>query len=267
MLRVNVPPATRAAPMPSSGGAAFRRRERRLRSFWKHEQYAIKMALACATHHSWLSRASACVQTAPALVAENAAPALAAVFSHALGVHAAPAHQCSSSWPPHLFSLTLKNLADRHGRAGSSSAGHRENSRDSGCPVCSRRPNFREFGKYPVRRVAFARTVDRAKVGSPLPAVPVSPWHVSTPGVEVPLVVMEYVQPNSVLDALALAPAVSYAAPAPVVAHVAPAPAVTFAAPAPAGLAPVVKFVDPAPAASFAAPAPQGRFCRSSTSS
>ena len=68
--------AARVSPLPSSGGAAFHRRERRLRSFWKHEQYSIKMALACATHRSWQRRASVGVQTdaTPAPVAEYGAP-------------------------------------------------------------------------------------------------------------------------------------------------------------------------------------------------
>ena len=50
--------AARAPPLVSSGGSAVRRRERRLRGFWRHEQLSIKMALASATHHSWQSRAS-----------------------------------------------------------------------------------------------------------------------------------------------------------------------------------------------------------------
>ena len=46
-----------ASLLVSSGGSAVRRRERRLRGFWRHEQFSIKMALASATHHSWQSRA------------------------------------------------------------------------------------------------------------------------------------------------------------------------------------------------------------------
>ena len=45
--------AARASPLVSSGGSAVRRRERRLRSFWRHEQMAIQMALAAVTHHSF----------------------------------------------------------------------------------------------------------------------------------------------------------------------------------------------------------------------
>ena len=45
--------AGRASPLVSSGGSVVRRRERRLRSFWRHEQMAIQMALAAVTHHSF----------------------------------------------------------------------------------------------------------------------------------------------------------------------------------------------------------------------
>ena len=45
--------AAHAPPLVSSGGSAVRRCERRLRSFWRHEQMAIQMALASVTHHSF----------------------------------------------------------------------------------------------------------------------------------------------------------------------------------------------------------------------
>ena len=37
---------------PSAGGVAMRRRQRRLRSCWRHEQRSVAAALAAATHHS-----------------------------------------------------------------------------------------------------------------------------------------------------------------------------------------------------------------------
>ena len=58
VLRASVIFVARASLLVSSGGSAVRRRERRLRGFWRHEQLSIKMALASATHHSWQSRAS-----------------------------------------------------------------------------------------------------------------------------------------------------------------------------------------------------------------
>ena len=45
--------AARESPLVSSGGSARRRRERRLRSFWRHEQMAVQMVLATVTHHSF----------------------------------------------------------------------------------------------------------------------------------------------------------------------------------------------------------------------
>ena len=33
--------------------SAARRRERRLRSMWRHEQLSVRMAVATASHHSW----------------------------------------------------------------------------------------------------------------------------------------------------------------------------------------------------------------------
>ena len=70
--------AARVSPL-SSGGAALRRRERRLRIFWRHEQCSIKMALASAKHHSWQYGASVGVQidAAPSPVDEYVAPAAA----------------------------------------------------------------------------------------------------------------------------------------------------------------------------------------------
>ena len=43
--------------------SAARRRERWLRSVWRHEQLSVRMAVATATHHSWKSHAVVCSQT------------------------------------------------------------------------------------------------------------------------------------------------------------------------------------------------------------
>ena len=58
-------------------GAAVRRRQRFLRSVWRHEQLCLRMMAATMSHHSWQSRASVGVQTdeAPAPVAEYIVPA------------------------------------------------------------------------------------------------------------------------------------------------------------------------------------------------
>ena len=56
-------------------GAARRRRDRRLRMHSRHEQLSLRVLLASMRHHSWQSRTSVGVQTAPAPVAEYVAPA------------------------------------------------------------------------------------------------------------------------------------------------------------------------------------------------
>ena len=99
-------------------GSAKRRRERRLRSMRSHEQLLLKMALACAVHHSaqrgglyaavqvpenvaaeygtpapavYAAPVYVSTTTTPALVAADTAPALAVYTTSAPAVHAAPA--------------------------------------------------------------------------------------------------------------------------------------------------------------------------------
>ena len=68
-------------------GSARRRRERRLRAWFRHEQFAIRGALVSTTHHGDMRVASVAAQTddevlaatcaatpAPALVTEYVAP-------------------------------------------------------------------------------------------------------------------------------------------------------------------------------------------------
>ena len=72
-------------------GSTRQRRERRLRAWWRHEQFAIRCPLASGTHHSHMRVASVATQTddevpaatcaataAPALVVEYVVPAPAA---------------------------------------------------------------------------------------------------------------------------------------------------------------------------------------------
>ena len=56
-------------------GAARRRRDRRLRMHWRHEQLSLCLLRASMGHHSWQSWTSVGVQTAPDSVAEYIAPA------------------------------------------------------------------------------------------------------------------------------------------------------------------------------------------------
>ena len=71
---------------PACVSASRRRRDRRLRSFWRHECMAVRLALAAAAHHSSLRVSSASTQTeyvaGPAPVTEYVAPA-PAVFDAA----------------------------------------------------------------------------------------------------------------------------------------------------------------------------------------
>ena len=48
----------------SQVGSAGRRRERRLRAWWRHEQLSLRMQLVLVRHHSWQSKTSVGVQTA-----------------------------------------------------------------------------------------------------------------------------------------------------------------------------------------------------------
>ena len=51
------------AHVVGGSGAARRRRDRRLRMHWRHEQLSLRMLRASMGHHSWQSRTSVGVQT------------------------------------------------------------------------------------------------------------------------------------------------------------------------------------------------------------
>ena len=102
--------------------------------------------------------------------------------------------------------------------------------------------------RYSFGMCVFIDVQSGVEAGSPFLAEPVSPMHVTTPVVEVPPVVVEYVQPDSVVDASAPAPTVTYTAQSPLPAV--PAPPLRDTAPA------VVEFVNPAVAGTYVAPAP-----------
>ena len=77
--------------------SAARRRERWLRSMWRHEQLSVRMAVATASHHSWKSHAVVGTQTeyagvaGPTPVTEYVAPAPAvAPFSTPAVTYEAP---------------------------------------------------------------------------------------------------------------------------------------------------------------------------------
>ena len=102
-----------------------------------------------------------------------------------------------------------------------------------------------------VGHVSLAETVEMVEAIPPLHAESAPPVSVTTPVIDVPLVVVELVPPAPVDELVAPAPAVTYAALAPVVESFVPALAFTRAAPAP-----VAECFAPAPVESFEARIP-----------
>ena len=80
------------------------------------------------------------------------------------------------------------------------------------------------LGNAPVRQVAQAENVEVIKIGAPLPAESGSPISFTSPFVEVPPVVVEYIQPIPAAQYVAPARAITYAHGAPVVEYVTPDP-------------------------------------------
>ena len=204
-------------------GAARRRRDRRLRMHWRHEQLSLRMLPASVGHHGWQSQASVGVQTAQAPVAEHVVPAPLAEYTSA--VHAAPApvitDLASLLEPPvpdvPVFQVSQVPRMLRIEKVVVTPAflsGQGTHTSES-------------VGTAPVRRVIFSETVEMVEFQPPLPAESVPPLRVTTPVVEALLNVVEHVR---------LAPVVEFvapAAPAPVAESVPPAPVVTFSAPTP----------------------------------
>ena len=189
---------------PAGVSASRRRRDRRLRSFWRHECMAVRMAVVTATHHSWKSHAVVGTQTeypgvaGPVPVTEYEAPAHAvvpfsspAVSSPVVG-YVAPAPAVTYAVPAPVIGSVAPAPAVTYA---------------SPVPV--------------IDSVAPAHSVTYA-VPAPVIAS-VAPAHSVTYAVPAP--VMFYVAP---------APSVSYAAPAPVIENVSPAPVSEYIAPVPA---------------------------------
>ena len=120
--------------------AARRRRERRLRGALRHQNVAIAIGLATASHHSAQKRPAAThaatqimPYAVPTLVVEYITPAPGAHSKPApMNEHVVPALDLAS-----LLELPVPDCASRPGCAGSSYAVN---------PFWSRHPNFREFG-------------------------------------------------------------------------------------------------------------------------
>ena len=107
---------------PHVDGSARRRRERRLRAWFRHEQFAIRCALASAKHHSHMRVASVATQTDFVLAATYSATAsLAATFAATLAPvpvfeQVVPAHVATHAAPAPVFeyvasALVTENIA------------------------------------------------------------------------------------------------------------------------------------------------------------
>ena len=121
--------------------------------------------------------------------------------------------------------------------------------------------NIAEFWETAsVGHVPLAKTVEMVEAMPPLHAESAPPVSVTTPVIDVPLVVVELVPPAPVDELVAPAPAVTYAVLAPVVESFVPALAFTRAAPAPVAecfvSAPVETFEAPTPVEEGIAPVP-----------
>ena len=191
---------------PAGVSASRRRRDRRLRSFWRHECMAVRMALATAAHHSSLRVSSTSTQTeyvaGPAPVTEYVAPAHAVVpFSSPAVSYEAPAPVVGYVAPAPAVTYAVP------------------------APV--------------IGSVAPAPAVTYA---APVPVIDsVAPAHSVTYAVPAPVIVsvapahsVTYAVPAPVMFYVAPAPSVTYAAPAPVFENVAPAPVSEYIAPVPA---------------------------------
>ena len=191
---------------PAGVSASRRRRDRRLRSFWRHECMAVRMALATAAHHSSLRVSSTSTQTeyvaGPAPVTEYVAPAHAVVpFSSPAVSYEAPAPVVGYVAPAPAVTYAVP------------------------APV--------------IGSVAPAPAVTYA---APVPVIDsVAPAHSVTYAVPAPVIdsvapahSVTYAVPAPVIDSVAPAHSVTYAAPAPVFENVAPAPVSEYIAPVPA---------------------------------
>ena len=191
--------AARVSPLSSSGGATFRRRERRLRSFWRHEQCSIKMALTCAKHHGWQCRASVGVQTAPV----NDFMASADVIEF---VASAPVTTLLEPPVPVVHSV-------RAGRA--------KDNRDPALVIehVAPAPAVTFIAPAPVEHVSSTLYVTNA---APAPVIE----HAA------PASAVIHTAPAPVIQDVTLAPADTHATPAPVIDFVAPSPVIEHIAPA-----------------------------------
>ena len=199
--------------------SAARRRERWLRSMWRHEQLSVRMAVATASHHSWKSHAVVGTQTeyagvaGPVPVTEYVAPA------HAVAPFSSPAVTYEAPAP--VFEYVAPT------------------------------PAVTFAAPAPV--VGYVAPAPAVTYAAPAPVIDyVAPAHSVTYAVPAP--VIDYVAPAHSVTYAVPAPVIDFVAPAPSVTFSAPAPVFEYVTPAP-----VFGFIAPAPAGSFVAPSQQLR--------
>ena len=171
--------------------SAARRRERWLRSMWRHEQLSVRMAVATATHHSWKSHAVVGTQTAgsaPVTLYVAPAPAVAPFSTPAVTYEApAPVVGHVAPTPPVTY--------------------------EAPAPVVGY--------VAPAPAVTYAALAPVIDFVAPAPSVTFA----------APAPVIGHVSPAPSVTFSAPAPVFEYVTPAPVFGFIAPAPAGSFVAP------------------------------------
>ena len=253
-------------------GSAVRRRERRMRSWWRHEQASVRMTLITACHHSfqrahrvdqgaqvgapWVhdfemsepSDDSTVIEycTAPAPVIEHvsstpAVPVIGYVTPETVEMVRFASHgQMQQQTVEHLPQNFTETVAIEHVSFTSDDT--------YAAPV----PETEHVA--PTSAVTFATLAPVIKDVVRAPAVafhPVIEYVAPTPDVF-------HAAPASEIEHVALTPAVTYTGPAPVIEDAAPASAVICSTPAPetdsVTHSPVMEYIAPAPSVVFDTP-------------
>ena len=198
-------------------GAASRRRGRRLRVHWRHEQLSIRMAVESALHHScqrpYRPRIDAGVQTCTWTDISS-----------------------NKSYEDDAFSSVANLSPTSTGPLATSTTPEFPRNLDPIAPDTIETPQL---------QMQFINTFKAPKPLKVWGLLPFAMWNLSTRWkwwsstrviihmMDVHPEVAEYVQPAPVVEVVASAPTVTYVAPATVIEYVAPAPAVTNTAPTP----------------------------------
>ena len=168
--------------------------------FWRHEQLSLQVALADALHHSAQPRA----WTGAPAASDAATQTMGEFFAHALPVYGAPAPTT-----PMLFDflkplVPIAQVVQVHQVQLTEKiveSPEIQSAQDTQTSV--------SLGSASSRRVTFAGTLARGWRLGHLSLPNLSPMHVTTPVVDVPPLVEEYVRPDPLIEFAFPAPAVS----------------------------------------------------------